>query len=101
MTPVLSTRIFVNNENVSLNEFAHSYMTKIVICAVSLLKGGQNVEKLSFLLENKAASLTINDRNVPLSPFPHAALIGTFSGMVSSLRGIDKIDKLNIEIKME
>ena len=100
MASDLKTSISVNNSPVDLNEFAHTYITRIVLCAVSMLKGGQDVKSLSYDLSGDKVSLIINNADIPLSPFPRAALIGTFSGMVSSLRGIDKIERLQIEMKI-
>ena len=95
----LQTKLLVNETPVDLNEFAHQYVTSIVICAVSLLKGGENVKYLVFNLENQKPKLKINDKVIPLSPFPRDALVGTFTGMVSSLKGVNGIDRLRIEIK--
>ncbi|MBN1191244.1 MAG: hypothetical protein JXA46_15925 [Dehalococcoidales bacterium] len=101
MDAVFKTSLFVNNVRIDLNEFAHNYVTRIVLCAVSMLKGGSDVRTLLFTLENEKTGLVINDLTVPLSPYPRDALRGTFSGMASSLRGVDKIDSLRIEINLK
>jgi hypothetical protein len=98
MQDTLKTGLKVNDASVDLNEFAHNYITRIVLCAVSMLKGGQDVKSLVFDLDGDNVSLTINGKKVPLTPFPRAAVIGTFTGMVSALRGVDKIHKLQIDI---
>ena len=98
MSAKLETKLIVNNTPVDLNEFAHEYVTRIVVCAVSMLKGGSDVNKLVFDLENNKASLTINDKEVPLSAFPRDALVGTFTGVASSLRGVREINHLQIII---
>jgi hypothetical protein len=95
----LETRLTVNETPVELNEFAHGFITNIVVCAVSTLKGGQDIQTLIFKLIDDKPSLVINEKVVPLSPFPRDALRGTFKGMVSSLKGVNKIDSLRIEIK--
>jgi hypothetical protein len=95
----LETRLMVNELPVELNEFAHGFITNIVVCAASMLKGGQEIQTLSFALVSDKPSLIVNDKVVPLSPFPRDALRGTFRGMVSSLRGVDKIDSIRIEMK--
>ncbi len=95
MPEKLETRIKVNNNPIELNEFAHGFVTNIVLCAVSMLKGGSEVKSLVFTLEGEKVSLVINEKNVPLSPFPRDALIGTFTGMVSSLRGVDRVNRVN------
>jgi hypothetical protein len=99
MPAKLETSLKVNDTPIDLNEFAHNYITQIVICAVSMLKGGQNVSSLAFNLEGKKVSLIINEKPVPLTPFPRDAVIGTFTGMASSLRGVREINKLQIDIK--
>lgn len=99
MPLTLETKLKVNEIPIDLNEFAHNYITQIVLCAVSMLKGGQDVRSLAFNLEGDDVSLIINDKKVPLSPFPRAAVIGTFTGTVSSLRGVNKINKLQINIQ--
>ncbi len=93
------TKLRVNSIPVELNEYAHMYITRIVLCAVSMLKGGEDVRTLVFALEGDKPSLTVNEKDVPLIAFPKEALAGTFRGMVSSLRGIREVDSLNIEIK--
>ena len=99
MNKAFETRLLVNNLPIDLNEFAHQYVTSIVICAVSTLKGGENVETLVYNMDGAQTGLTINGLPVPLSPFPRDALQGTFSGMASSLRGVNKIDSLRIEME--
>ena len=94
-----ATLLKVNEVQIELNEFAHEYITRIVICAVSMLKGGAEVKELVFNLEGNKPNLVINRRTVPLSAFPRDALVGTFTGMVSSLRGVNRVDKLDIELK--
>jgi hypothetical protein len=98
MDAAFETSLFVNNIKIELNEFAHGYVTQIVLCAVSLLKGGKDVKTLVYSLDGNSSSLTINNLSVPLSPFPRDALRGTFSGMASSLRGVDKVNSLRIEM---
>ncbi len=99
MPEKLKTQLKVNDSLIELNEFAHEFITRIVICAVSMLKGGTGVKSLVFNLEGEEVDLTINDKAIPLSAFPKDALVCTFTGMVSSLRGVDQINKLYIDIK--
>lgn len=99
MTPRREAELWVNDQKVGLNEFAHGFVINIVICAVSMLKGGENVNSLVFNLEKRQPQLIINEKTVPLSPFPRDALVGTFTGMVSSLKGVSSIDNLRIVIK--
>ena len=99
MPPKFETRLLVNNTLIELNEFAHEYVTRVVICAVSMLKGGAEVKTLDFTLENNKPILIINNDNVPLSAFPRDALVGTFTGVASSLRGVHEINRLQITIK--
>jgi hypothetical protein len=93
------TILEVNDIPIDLNEFTHEFVTRIVICAVSMLKGGAEVQALVFSLQDDKPVLTINEKTVPLSAFPRDALIGTFTGMVSSLRGVHRVNKINIEMK--
>jgi hypothetical protein len=99
MTPRREAALWVNDQKIELNEFAHGFVINIVICAVSMLKGGENVSSLTFTLERQQPQLIINEKAVPLSPFPRDALVGTFTGMVSSLKGVNSIDRLRIVIK--
>jgi hypothetical protein len=100
MDASLETKLFVDNVRIELNEFAHQYVTKIVLCAVSMLKGGDRVKTLVYTLDGNQTGLVINDVPIPLSPFPRDALRGTFSGVASSLRGVDKINSLRIEMNL-
>jgi hypothetical protein len=96
MNSQLVTKLFVNGEAINLNEFAHQYLTKVIICAVSMLKGGDNVKTLDFTFDGKKPVLVINDKTIPLSPFPKQALVGTITGLVSSLRGVHTIKSIRI-----
>jgi hypothetical protein len=93
------TKLIINSAPVDLNEFAHEYITRVVICAVSMFKGGENVKDLLYTIEGKESKLVINGKEVILSPFPNEALFGTVTGMASSLRGVNTVDTLKIEIK--
>jgi hypothetical protein len=98
----LKTQLKVNNSPIDLNEFSHEFITRIVICAVAMLKGGTEVKSLIFSLEGDKVSLIVNEKTVPLSAFPRDALIGTFSGMVSSLKGVDRLNRANnIQIQIK
>jgi hypothetical protein len=93
------TKLTINASPVDLNEFAHGYVTRIVICAVSMFKGGENVQDLLYTIEGRESRLVINGKEVILGSFTRPALFGTVTGMVSSLRGVNKVDSLQIEIK--
>jgi hypothetical protein len=99
MAAKFETKLIVNNTPIDLNEFAHEYVTRVVICAVSMLKGGADVKSLVFDLEGNKADLVINDKVVPLSAFPKDALVCTFTGVASSLRGVHEINRLQITIQ--
>ena len=68
------TKLTINSAPVDLNEFAHGYITRIVICAVSMFKGGEDVKDLLYTIEGKESKLVINGKEVILSPFPNGAL---------------------------
>jgi hypothetical protein len=93
------TKLTINSNPVDLNEFAHNYVTRIVLCAVSMFKGGENVKELYYSIKGQESELVINDIPVVLGSFTKPALFGTVTGMVSSLRGVNKVDTLKIEIK--
>ncbi len=95
------TTLMVNESKIELNEMAHLFLTNIVLCAVSMLKGGQDVKTLDFSLNEDKVNLVINGQVVPLSPFPRDALKGTITGMVSSLKGIHNIDRLVVNMKLQ
>ncbi len=100
MNGVFETTLRVNGAGVDLNEFAHQYLTKIVLCAVSMLKGGEAVSDLIYTLDEGKTALTINGAAIPLSPFPRDALRETFKGVALSLRGVDMVNSLKIEMKL-
>jgi hypothetical protein len=93
------TTLSVNTKAVPLNEFAHGYVTQIVLCAVSMFKGGENVKDLHYTINGKKTELIINDHPIVLGHFTHDALFGTVTGMVSSLRDVNKVDTLKLDIK--
>jgi hypothetical protein len=100
MADNFQTKLMINSRPIALNEFAHGYVTRIVICAVSMFKGGENVKELIYTIDGKESDLIINGKHISLSPFPNGALFGTISGMVSALRGVNQLNTLKIEIKV-
>ena len=99
MTASLKTSLTVNGKAVELNEYAHNYLTNIVVCAVSMLKGYEEINSLTFTFEGDKATLTINGKPIPLVRYPRVALIGTFKGTVSSLKDTGNIETMEIEIR--
>jgi hypothetical protein len=99
MGPAFATSLYVNKERIALNEFAHNYVTNIVLCAVSMLKGGSGVKTLVFSLEGNIPSLVVNDLPVPLISYPREALSETFKGVALSLHGISTVNSLRIEVR--
>jgi hypothetical protein len=99
MTANFQTKLTINSKPVDLNEFAHGYVTNIVLCAVSMFKGGENVKDLLYTIDGKNSRLVINGKPVILSAFPNSAFFGTVTGMVSSLRGVNIVNTLIIDMK--
>jgi hypothetical protein len=99
MADDFQTKLAINSRPVDLNEFAHGYVTRIVLCAVSMFKGGENVKDLIYTIDGKNSRLVINDKLVALGSFTNLALFGTVTGMVSSLKGVTTVNTLKIEIK--
>jgi hypothetical protein len=95
---MFQTKLTINSKSIDLNEFAHEYVTDVVICAVSKFRGGENVKELVYDIEGKKSNLIINGKQVILTPFPNDAFWGTVTGMVSALRGGSKVDTLKLEI---
>jgi hypothetical protein len=100
MSVKYETTLKVNETAIDLNEFAHEYVTRIVLCAVSMLKGGTDVKELAYTKDGNKTALVINGKPVPLSAFPRDALLGTFTGVASSLRGVNQINKLAIAMNV-
>jgi hypothetical protein len=96
---MFQTKLIINFKPIDLNEFAHEYVTRMVICAVSTFKGGENVKDLLYIIEGKKSDLVINGNPVVLTAFPKDAFFGTVIGMVSALRGGNNVDTLKLEIK--
>jgi hypothetical protein len=96
---MFQTKLTINSKSIDLNEFAHGYITGMVICAVSMFRGGEDVKELVYDIEGKKSNLVINGKQVILSQFPNDAFWGTVTGMVSALRGGNKVDTLKLEIQ--
>ena len=92
------TVLNVNEREISLNEYARKYLTNVVICAVSMLKGGQNVVTLHYVINSGESNLIINDQKIEMIPFLTNALKGIVSGITAALKGVEEIDTLTLDI---
>ena len=97
----LGTELAVNNVSVELNPFVEEFLTRIVVGAVSSLKGAENIGDLELYLERGNVQLVVNGNELPLTPFPKDVITNTITGLVSSLKGVGKIDSLKINVKVQ
>lgn len=93
------TELTVNGKNVSLTEYAHNYLTNILICAVSMFRGGEDVQILQYNVDGEVTGLVINKKTIPLTQYLTNAFKGIVFGIVLPLKGIDSINTLEINIR--
>jgi len=96
----LGAELEVNNVSIELNPFAEQFLTRIVVGAVSCLKGAENIRDLELYLERGDVKLVVNGNELPLTPFPTDIINNTITGLVSSLKGVDKIDSLRVTVRV-
>ena len=95
----LGAELTVNNISTELNPFVEEFLTRIVVGAVSCLKGAENIRDLELYLERGDVKLIVNGNELPLTPFPRDIITNTITGLVSSLKGVGKIDSLRVKIR--
>ena len=101
MNENLETKLAVNNVSIELNPFAEGFLARIVVGAVSSLRGAENIQDLELYLERGDVTLVVNGNEIPLTPFPKDIFTNTITGLVSSLKGVGKIDSLKINVKAQ
>jgi len=97
----LGAELEINNVSTKLNPFVEQFLTRIVVGAVSCLKGAEDIGDLEFYLERGDVQLVVNGNEIPLTPFPRDVITNTIIGLVSSLKGVGKIDSLKINISAQ
>jgi len=97
----LGAELTVNNISTELNPFVEEFLTRIVVGAVSCLKGAEDIGNLELYLEQGDVKLVVNGNEIPLTPFPRDVITNTIIGLVSSLKGVGKIDRLKISVKAQ
>jgi len=95
----LKAELEVNNVSVELNPFVEEFLTRIVVGAVSSLKGAENIQELELYLERGDVKIVVNGNELPLTPFPADIIANTITGLVFSLEGVDKIDNLRVKVR--
>ena len=95
----LKAELEINNVSVELNPFAEGFLARIVVGAVSSLRGAENIRNLELYLEGGDVKLVVNGNEIPLTPFPREVITNTITGLVSSLKGISKIESLKVKVK--
>jgi hypothetical protein len=95
----LKAELEINNVSVELNPFAEGFLARIVVGAVSSLRGAENIRDLELYLEGGDVKLVVNGNEIPLTPFPREVITNTITGLVSSLKGISKIESLKVNVK--
>jgi hypothetical protein len=87
----------VNKQPVELNRFAEHFLVNVTICAVSSLKGAEEINTLEVHYEGISLTIGVNGKTLPLSEFPHRVITSTLKGLISSLKGIEKIESFTIK----
>jgi len=95
----LKAELEINNVSIELNPFAEGFLARIVVGAVSSLRGAENIRDLELCLEGGDVNIVVNGKELPLTPFPREVITNTITGLVSSLKGISKIESLKVNIK--
>jgi len=95
----LKAELEINNVSIELNPFAEGFLARIVVGAVSSLKGAENIRDLELHMEGDDVKIAVNGQELPLIPFPREIITSTIIGLVSSLKGVDKIDSLRVKVR--
>ena len=97
----LEAKLQVNSVSVGLNPFVEEFLARIVIGAVSSLKGAQNIRNLELYMQQKDVRIVLNGNDLGLTPFPKEIIANTLIGLISSLKEVAQIKDVKINIKIE
>ena len=89
----------VNGTSVEINAFVEEFLARVIVGAVSSLKGVEDIKSLQVQQKNGDVEITVNGKDIPLTPFPSDIISNTLVGMVSSLSGIGDIDSIEISVE--
>ena len=96
MHEIIKSALWVNGMPIDLNAFVEEFLGRIVIGAVSCLRGAENLKSLDLRLSQDELVITVNNAEISLTQFPKEVITATIVALVSSLKGVDKISSLNI-----
>jgi hypothetical protein len=91
----------VNGISVDINAFVEEFLARVIVGAVSSLKGVEDIKSLQVHQKKGNVEMTVNGKDIPLTPFPNDIISNTLVGMVSSLRGIDDIEDIYVSVEAD
>ena len=91
----------VDGVSVEINPFVEEFLARVIVGAVSSLKGVENIKSLQVRQKKGNVEITANGKDIPLTPFPNDVISNTLVGIVSSLRGVDDIESIDISVEAD
>ena len=99
MKEALTATLSINKAPTEMNPFVEQFLARVVVAAVSTLKGTEEMESLEVYIEKREVSIVVNGKELPLTPFPSDIIVNTLEGLVSTLKGVDRVESLDIVVK--
>jgi len=99
MNEDFKAELMVNGEPIELNPFTELFLSRIVLGAVSSLRGAEDVHKLEMHLERGDVEIFVNGSQLSVTPFPRDIITNTVTGLVSTLKGVGEIESVHLEVK--
>jgi len=99
MSPEYEAQLWINNNQIDMNEFVEAFLAKTVAGMASALRGAGEIKTLEVYFRAGEVKIVLNERNIPLTLFPNDIIASTLSGMVSPLRGGGDVEELRISIR--
>lgn len=94
-------KLKVNGISVEINHFVEEFLARIIVGAVSSLKGMEDIKSLQVHQKKGNVEITVNGKDIPLTPFPNDIISNILVGIVSSLREVDDIDSIDISVEAD
>jgi hypothetical protein len=91
----------IDGVSVEINPFVEEFLARVIVGAVSSLKGVENIKSLQVRQKKGNVEITANGKDIPLTPFPNDIISNTLVGIVSSLRGVDDIESIDISVEAD
>ncbi len=96
----MKAKLWVDQKPVEMNRFVEDLLWRVVVAAVSALKGTENMREIDIRLEKEEVTVAVNGQSIPLNAFTSEVIANTLRGLVSSLKGVGDTSRVSISVEI-